>query len=201
MCRVGPRLAVLCFLFSAAAAPAQEQGLVLDLRSETRDLVSTTRDLVAATRDLVATVADLGGGVKKLEGGIESLAMKETDTEIRIELSGDVLFHFDKSDIRAEAEPVLSGVADVLKKHPKAAVMIAGYTDAKGADNYNLELSRRRAASVKSWLLKHGGVRGERLGTRGFGKAKPVAPNTRPDGSDDPEGRQRNRRVEIVMRK
>lgn len=187
-----PRMALLCCLLTAASAPAQEAGRILELRSE-------TRDLVAATRDLVATVTDLGGGVKKLEGGVQGLAVTETKTEIRIELAGDVLFHFDKSDIRAEAEPVLSGVADVLKKHPKSAVTIAGYTDAKGADSYNLELSRRRAASVKSWLMKHGGVGGERLGTRGFGKAKPVAPNTRPDGSDDPEGRQRNRRVEIVM--
>lgn len=194
MRRGWPRMVLLCCLLAAAPAPAQEAGLILELRSETRDLAATTRDLVA-------TVTDLGGGVKKLEGGVQGLAMTETKTEIRIELAGDVLFQFDKSDIRAEAEPVLTGVADVLKKHPKAAVMIAGYTDAKGADSYNLELSRRRAASVKSWLMKHGGVRGERLGTGGFGKAKPVAPNTRPDGSDDPDGRQKNRRVEIVMRK
>jgi outer membrane protein OmpA-like peptidoglycan-associated protein len=112
-----------------------------------------------------------------------------------------VLFDFDKVDIRPEAESVLANVAEVLKQHPKAAVLIGGHTDAKGSDSYNLRLSQRRADSVKNWLVKTGGVDGRRLKAKGFGSANPVAPNTHPDGSDNPEGRQKNRRVEIAVQK
>jgi outer membrane protein OmpA-like peptidoglycan-associated protein len=180
------------------AAPALGQvateGRVLDLTFE-------TLDLVFETADLVFTVEELEGAAAEIAGPVENLQVTETETEIRIELSGDVLFDFDKAEIRAEAEPVLMGVADVLKQHPDAAVTIAGYTDAKGSDSYNLALSERRAASVKAWLVKNAGVNGAKLTTQGLGEANPVAPNANPDGSDNPEGRQKNRRVEIAVRK
>jgi outer membrane protein OmpA-like peptidoglycan-associated protein len=79
-------------------------------------------------------------------------------------------------------------------------VRIEGYTDGKGSDSYNQKLSLRRAESVKKWLETHG-LAGIRFSAAGFGAKNPVAPNTKPDGSDDPEGRQKNRRVEIVIRK
>ena len=69
------------------------------------------------------------------------------------------------------------------------------------ADTYNLRLSARRAESVKAWLVQQGGIDGKRMTTKGWGEAKPVAPNTHPDGSDNPEGRQRNRRVELTVKK
>jgi outer membrane protein OmpA-like peptidoglycan-associated protein len=53
---------------------------------------------------------------------------------------------------------------------------------------------------VREWLVKKGGASAARITTRGWGKSKPIAPNTRPDGSDDPEGRKKNRRVEITVR-
>ncbi|HUF44092.1 MAG TPA: OmpA family protein, partial [Aestuariivirgaceae bacterium] len=90
---------------------------------------------------------------------------------------------------------------DVLKQHPDAAVTIAGYTDAKGSDSYNLKLSERRAASVKDWLVANASIRGGNLSTVGYGEANPVAPNSYLDGSDNPDGRQKNRRVEIAVRK
>ncbi|MBI3304316.1 MAG: OmpA family protein [Deltaproteobacteria bacterium] len=79
--------------------------------------------------------------------------------------------------------------------------MIEGYTDAKGSDSHNLPLSQKRTDSVKDWLVTKGGINGEKLSTKGWGKAKPVAPNTNPDGSDNPEGRQKNRRVEVTVKK
>ena len=60
-------------------------------------------------------------------------------------------------------------------------------------------LSERRADSVKTWLIGKGGIPGGAIEARGFGKSKPIASNTRPDGSDNPEGRAKNRRVEIVI--
>ena len=181
--------ALLVALAIGTPAPAQVDtgGQVVDLKFE--------------TADLVFTIEDLGGGPAELVAPVENLQVTETESEIRIELSGDVLFDFDKADIRAEAEPVLISVADVLKQHPDAAVTIAGYTDAKGSDSYNLKLSERRAASVKDWLVANGGIRGGNLSTVGYGEANPVAPNSNLDGSDNPEGRQKNRRVEIAVQK
>jgi outer membrane protein OmpA-like peptidoglycan-associated protein len=135
-----------------------------------------------------------------LEGALKDLGAKVTDTEIRIDLAADVLFDFDKATLKKEAEPSLQKVATVLNAHPGAKVSIDGHTDGKGADAYNQTLSEQRAAAVKQWLVT-AGANGGNIATRGWGKTKPVAHNTRPDGSDDPEGRAKNRRVEIVVRK
>ena len=139
--------------------------------------------------------------IEDVKGAAHALAMKETPTEVKIELSGDVLFDFDKADIRPEATPALQRVVEIIRQYPRASVSIDGYTDAKGAEAYNLRLSDRRAAAVKNWLVEKGGMNGKQIKTKGWGRANPVAPNTHPDGSDNPEGRQKNRRVEITVKK
>ena len=136
-----------------------------------------------------------------LEGALKDLAAKVTGNEIRIDLSADVLFDFDKAEIKKEAEPSLHKLATVIQANPGAKVAIDGHTDGRGADDYNQKLSEARAASVKQWLVANAKVDGAAISTRGLGKTKPVAPNAKPDGSDDPQGRGRNRRVEIVVRK
>jgi outer membrane protein OmpA-like peptidoglycan-associated protein len=145
--------------------------------------------------------SDVSGSVVGLAAALTDLNAKVTDTEIRIDLSADVLFDFDKADIKKEAEPSLQKVATVLNGNPGAKVTIEGHTDGKGADAYNQTLSEQRAASVKQWLVANAKVNGTNVATRGWGKTKPLTHNTKPDGSDDPEGRAKNRRVEIVVRK
>lgn len=78
---------------------------------------------------------------------------------------------------------------------------LRGYTDAKGSDAHNQGLSERRAAAVERWFKTKGNLKNVSFVTQGFGAKNPVAPNTKPDGSDDPAGRQKNRRVEIVIQK
>jgi outer membrane protein OmpA-like peptidoglycan-associated protein len=136
-----------------------------------------------------------------LEGALKDLAARVTDAEIRIDLAADVLFDFDKAEIRKEAEPSLQKLATVIRATPGATVDIDGHTDARGADAYNQKLSEARAASVKQWLVANAKVDGASIATRGLGRMRPVAPNAKPDGTDDPQGRARNRRVEIVVRK
>jgi len=144
--------------------------------------------------DLVYRVDDIGGK-------IESLAVKETDTELRVDLAADVLFDFDKADLLPKAEETLQKAATFVKERNKGGVVrIEGHTDGKGSESYNKKLSLRRAGSVSAWFKQHG-LSGMQFATEGFGAAKPIAPNQKPDGSDDPEGRQKNRRVEIVIRK
>jgi len=144
--------------------------------------------------DLIFTVQDMGGKV-------QDLRVKETGSEIRIELAADVLFDFDKADILPKAEEALKQVAGVIREKAKGVVQIEGHTDSKGSDAYNQKLSERRANAVKDWLVSKEGLKNVRFATRGFGAKRPVAPNSKPDGSDDPDGRQKNRRVEIVVKK
>lgn len=144
--------------------------------------------------DLVFRVEDIGGRVQDIQ-------IRETDTEVRIELAADVLFDFDKADILPKAQAVMKQAAEIIRSKAKGQVRIEGHTDAKGSDAYNQKLSERRAAAVRSWFVEKERLQSVAFGTQGFGAKRPVGPNTKPDGSDDPLGRQKNRRVEIILRK
>ena len=144
--------------------------------------------------DLVFRIEDLGGKVQDIQ-------IKGTGSEIRIELAADVLFDFDKADILPRAQAALKQAASVVRDNAKSTVRIEGHTDGKGSDSYNQKLSERRAAAVKAWLIGKEGLKGITFATQGLGAKKPVAPNSNDDGSDNPAGRQKNRRVEIVMAK
>ena len=115
----------------------------------------------------------------------------------RIEMLADALFDFDRAELRPDAVQTLSLVGPMLKEQGDHPVTVEGHTDARGSDDYNERLSLRRAASVRDWLVGEGYLRNAAV--RGFGEARPVAANGHGDGSYDPEGRQRNRRVEILI--
>lgn len=116
-------------------------------------------------------------------------------------LPADVLFDFDKATIRSDAEVSLQQISSsIAQRFPNARLEIDGFTDSKGSDDYNLNLSKQRSESVRQWLIQNRNMQPNLLTTKGLGEAQPVAPNTNPDGSDNPEGRQKNRRVEIVVR-
>lgn len=146
-------------------------------------------------------ILDLIYKVENIGGKTVDLQVKETTTEIRIELAADVLFDFDKADIRPDAHDALSRAAGIIRDKAKGLVRIEGHTDSKGSDSYNQKLSELRGRSVRDWLVKNQGLKNVRFQTSGFGAQKPAAPNAKPDGSDDPDGRQKNRRVEIVIGK
>jgi outer membrane protein OmpA-like peptidoglycan-associated protein len=118
-----------------------------------------------------------------------------------INLSGDVLFDYGQAALKPAAEESLKKVATVLSLFPDSTVTVEGYTDSKGAKATNLQLSKDRALSVKDWLVKNGGVAPAAISAKGFGEQNAVAPNTNPDGSDNPIGRAKNRRVSIIVEK
>lgn len=149
--------------------------------------------------ELRGLASGVAGKVSPVEAALKDLGARVTEQEIHIELSADVLFDFDKADLRGEATPALEKVVAVFGAYPAAVAAIEGHTDSKGDDRYNQELSERRAASVRSWLLGHGAH--NPMTTRGWGETKPVVSNTKPGGGDDPDGRQKNRRVEITLKK
>ena len=147
-----------------------------------------------------AKVVDIVGLTSGIQGVLQDLGAKVTEHEVKIELDADVLFDFDKYDLRPEAANSLREVGEVAKSYGNSPVLIEGHTDSKGTHPYNMKLSENRATSVKNWLVQNAGVSASRITTRGFGETKPVAPNTNPNGTDNPAGRQKNRRVEITIR-
>jgi outer membrane protein OmpA-like peptidoglycan-associated protein len=130
-----------------------------------------------------------------------ALQVHESSSEIRIEMSADVLFDFDKATLSAKAQDSLEQAASIIREKAKGQVRIDGHTDSKGDERYNLRLSERRASAVKMWFVQKAGLADSRFVTHGYGEQRPVVSNTKLDGSDDPDGRQKNRRVEIVFSK
>jgi outer membrane protein OmpA-like peptidoglycan-associated protein len=82
--------------------------------------------------------------------------------------------------------------------NPRIIVEISSHTDSVSSDEYNMKLSQKRAESVVKYLISKG-IEKERLVAKGYGESKPIAPNTNPDGTDNPEGRQKNRRTEFKI--
>ncbi|SDX08966.1 MULTISPECIES: OmpA family protein [Nitrosomonas] len=131
----------------------------------------------------------------------KELQLKETEKAVNMKLEGDVVFDFGKAQINSKAEQILDKVGTVISQFPEGKILIEGHTDSRGSQKANLELSNRRAQAVKDWLVRNKGIDESSITTYGYGETKPIAPNTNPDGSDNSQGRQQNRRVEITVEK
>lgn len=158
---------------------------------------------VAAARQALghAKIIGIVGVTSGIQGVLQDLGAKVVGQEVRIDLAADVLFDFDKYTLLPKASDTLRKVGQVAASYPSSPIQIEGHTDGTGTHPYNMKLSENRADSVKAWLVQNASVAESRISTRGWGETKPIAPNKKPDGSDDPEGRQKNRRVEIVLTK
>jgi outer membrane protein OmpA-like peptidoglycan-associated protein len=194
--------ALLAAALAIAAAHAQEPGPDPDspeahARAKEALARAESRQVAGETRAIQGMNLAVKGGAENIAGLLRDLNAEVRGKQVRIALSADVLFDFDKADLKPEARPSLDKVVAVLKSYPKANASIEGHTDSKGDDKYNLKLSERRAESVRKFLSAQGATL--RMSTRGWGEKKPVAPNAKPDGRDDPDGRQKNRRVEITV--
>lgn len=127
----------------------------------------------------------------KLQQDMAELQAKQTNNGIVLTL-GDVLFETSKAELQPGAFRTIQKVADFLLKNPKRNVLIEGYTDSRGSDEFNQQLSENRANSVRSALVDDEVPR-ERITIKGYGKRFPVA------GNDTAAGQQQNRRVEITI--
>lgn len=109
----------------------------------------------------------------------------------------NIYYPFDKASLTDEAKAnVDTSIFVLLTENPQITVEISSHTDNKGGDDYNLKLSQKRAESVVSYLIAKG-IDKKRLSAKGYGETKPIAPDSHPDGSDNPDGRQMNRRTEM----
>jgi photosystem I P700 chlorophyll a apoprotein A2 len=108
------------------------------------------------------------------------------------------LFDFDQSDLRTDATETLEKLGPIIHSFEPHPIEIDGHTDGVGSLSYNQQLSEARAETVKDWLVKRDFIPVS-TPIKGYGKTRPIAPNKNSDGSDDPIGRQKNRRVEILI--
>ena len=190
----------LC-LFTLAAAAQQPAAPQVSLERKRLDLQDKKLALQKQIVDLDQQQLVLERRILELASARRALQVEETATSLTMKLEGDVLFDFDKATVMPAAEKLLETVATVLGEFPEGKVTVEGYTDSKGSEKVNLDMSQRRADAVKSWLVKKKSIPEKMITTQGFGETNPVAPNTNPDGSDNPEGRQQNRRVQITVKK
>ena len=109
-----------------------------------------------------------------------------------------VYFEYDKSELTGRGLRQMEIVADLLKSDPARKMRLGGYTDSLGTDDYNAKLSKKRAEAVRNKLAELG-VPAAQIVTHAYGAEAPLDPNKKDDGTDNPEGRSRNRRTEIYL--
>ena len=152
----------------------------------------------------------IGAGVGALSGGAVGYYMDQQEAKLRqrlqgsgvsvtrqgdniiLNMPGNITFQTNSADINSSFYSILNSVVLVLNEYNKTLIDVYGHTDSVGSDTYNQALSERRATSVGNYLIAQG-IDARRVATQGFGKTKPIASN------DTPEGRARNRRVELQL--
>jgi len=110
----------------------------------------------------------------------------------------NIYYNFNKFDIRPDAALELDKLVTLLADNPEIKIELSSHTDSVDTDDYNIWLSQKRAESAVEYIVKHG-VAPDRLVAKGYGESKPIARNSNPDGSDNPAGRQKNRRTEFKI--
>jgi len=168
-------------------AKAQEERNHIQLQAREHEAENAKAEAATARNTAAAAQSELASARQELS----SLQAKQTDRGMVMTLS-DVLFDTGKSTLKSGATRDLDRLAQALKDNPNTKVKIEGYTDSRGSDSYNQDLSERRAQVVAD-ALQMRGVPADRYQVEGLGKEYPVASN------DTPAGRQQNRRVEIVF--
>lgn len=123
---------------------------------------------------------------------------KPNPSSLKVEELKPIYYAFDHFQLTTEGEEQLKKLYDIMKDYPTVHIRLIGHADAEGPSDYNLRLSEKRAATAMQYLLKLG-IESGRLLSVGMGEKKFVAVNTRPDGTDNPEGRRLNRRVEYEV--
>jgi OmpA-OmpF porin, OOP family len=199
-----PLLCLNCISGHAPEIAATLRGMVsaglqsvsingVDVKADGRDITLTGKVPTEDTKDKAGQVARLLPGVRTVDNQLVVVGdVKAVQTELdKILLDKKIEFESGKSVILATSTPVLQEVLDVLNKAPQLSVTVNGHTDNSGDADANRELSQARAQAVVQWLTQKG-IAAARMKSAGFGPDKPIAPNT------TPEGRAKNRRVEII---
>lgn len=171
----------------AAVAEAKGQRLELQREIEAAERQREEMRLQMQTEEVQRAQTE----AESLRQQLEDMEATQTQRGMVLTL-GDVLFDLNKATLQRPAQSVIARLAGFLREYPDRRVRVEGYTDSTGSDEYNRQLSEERARAVQQALVDQG-VAADRIETQGFGEQYPVASN------EDPAGRARNRRVEIVV--
>jgi outer membrane protein OmpA-like peptidoglycan-associated protein len=175
------------------AVGAAGGALVGNELQKREQVANENEQVIAQQRQELAKNRELLEELKK-----QNLEARETERGVVVNLP-DVLFEFGKANLTSGARDKTRDIAGVLTNQAQGRrVSIEGHTDSIGSDSANQALSERRADSVAA-ALENEGVGRERIATKGYGKRYPVAPNRNSDGTDNPSGRAKNRRVEVII--
>jgi outer membrane protein OmpA-like peptidoglycan-associated protein len=185
-------------------ARAEEERRLADLQRRQADEARRQADqarrqadearLLAEQRaeELERQTARMRAEAERLQQQLAELEARPTERGLVLTLGADVLFDFDRADVKPGARRTLERIAGFLNEYPERQVLIEGFTDSTGSRQYNMELSDRRARAVRDTLVDMG-VGTRRMQIQGFGPDHPVASN------DSEAGRQLNRRVEVII--
>jgi len=110
----------------------------------------------------------------------------------------NIYYNFGSAEIRPDAALELDKLVDILNDNPEIAIELSSHTDSVDTEEYNQRLSQRRADAAVAYIVSKG-ISKDRIIAKGYGESRPIAPNTNPDGTDNPEGRQKNRRTEFKV--
>jgi len=191
------RTAVITIALLAVLAPPGIAGA--DPNVPDGNLAQSILDVktAEATLDVKASEAVLG---LRIAESIQPLEEEQTKgSQVTVSLSADVLFDFNEATLTDAAKRRLAALAPRLRE-VSGVIQVSGHSDSIGAPSYNLDLSRRRAEAVKAELTRVLNGTTVRIDAKGFGETKPVAPNKIGD-KDNPDGRAKNRRVEVSFNK
>lgn len=170
----------------------QRQAVLIEAREREAQLRAQQANAAKSAAEMAqAEAASARQHAASLEDELKALQAKQTDRGMVLTL-GDVLFDTGKSTLKPGAYATIDRLAQALQGAPDRKVMIEGHTDSVGTEEYNQELSQRRAQAVQSALMQRG-VSGAQISATGKGETFPVASN------DDAAGRQQNRRVEMIF--
>lgn len=137
-------------------------------------------------------------GKMQVPKGIQAIKSQDTKCQKSLTIGADTLFAFNQWQLAADAEETLKALGPLIIQTGQYPAIVIGHTDAIGSAQYNQTLSEKRAQTVKDWLVAHQYLPST-TPIQGYGETRPIAPNTNADGSDNPVGRQLNRRVEVII--
>ena len=129
---------------------------------------------------------------------LDTTLVLERMTKDKIFVLENIYYELDKADIRPDAAKELDKLVQILIDNPEIKIELSSHTDSIATVEYNMDLSQRRAESAVNYMIQRG-IAPDRLVAKGYGELRPIARNTHPDGTDNPEGRQRNRRTEFKI--
>lgn len=179
--------------------PALVLGPVAFERSDAPPEVIEPQVFVVGPRTRVERAELVVSEIDRITQTLQEFDATDVDGGFRLTLPDSILFDFGSADLRGDSAQALTLIAEVLEFYADADIIVVGHTDSVGSSSANQRLSEQRAQSVVDALVDDHGVEPDRMAAEGRGADEPIADNTNPDGSDNPEGRQLNRRVEIVV--